>query len=49
MVGISRCWQNSGWHAHGAGPCFAKYEQAIVFRDLVERVGWVEARRRYGS
>ncbi len=36
MRAISRCWQNAGWHAHAAGPCFDKYEQAVTYRDLYD-------------
>ena len=35
-VNLSRCWQNNGWHAHGAGPCFDTREQAIRYRDAYD-------------
>lgn len=38
MRGISRCWQG-GWHAYMAGPCFETREQAIAYRDELDREG----------
>lgn len=35
--GISVCWQNRGFHAHGAGPCFDTVEQAVARRDLEDQ------------
>jgi hypothetical protein len=49
MRNISRCWQYSGWHAHGAGPCFDTYEEAIAYRDYYDKYGWESARRRWGT
>lgn len=37
MRDISRCWQNNGYHAHGAGPCFDTYEAVIKYRDEYDR------------
>lgn len=37
--GISRCWQNQGFHVYGAGPCFDTHEQAIRYRDGLDRDG----------
>lgn len=39
MRDISTCWQNFGWHAYGAGPCFDTYEQAIAYRDKLDEHG----------
>lgn len=39
MRSLSKCWQNDGWHVYGAGPCFEKYEQAIAYRDGLDREG----------
>lgn len=39
MRGISRCWQNDGWHVYKAGPCFDKYEQAIAYRASLDAEG----------
>lgn len=37
---ISRCWQNFGYHALGAGPCFDTVEQAVAYRDReLDRIG----------
>jgi hypothetical protein len=37
---ISMCWQNRGYHAMGAGPCFDTVEQAVAYRDReLERIG----------
>lgn len=37
---VSRCWQNNGYHALGAGPCFDTAEQAVYYRDReLERIG----------
>ena len=30
---ITRCWQNNGYHAFMAGPCFGKKEDAVTYRD----------------
>jgi hypothetical protein len=35
--GISKCWQNFGFHVYGAGPCFDTHEQAIAYRDAYDR------------
>lgn len=48
MLHITRCWQNNGWHAYASGPCFDTYEQAIKYRDAIDRDGWVVTRRSYG-
>jgi hypothetical protein len=41
MRDISTCWQYAphGWHAHAAGPCFERYEQAVAYRDWLEGQG----------
>jgi hypothetical protein len=39
MRDISTCWQYSGWHAKGAGPCFDTYEMAVAYRDWLESMG----------
>lgn len=39
MRGISRCWQNSGYHVYMAGPCFDTPEQARAYRDQLDREG----------
>lgn len=31
--GLSRCWQNQGWHVYGAGPCFDAREAALRYRE----------------
>lgn len=31
--GVSRCWQNNGYHVYGAGPCLDTMEQAIAYRE----------------
>ena len=45
MRGISRCWQNNGWHYAGAGPCFDTYEQVSKYR--IEYDAAMEAQKRY--
>jgi hypothetical protein len=35
--GISRCWQNRGYHVYGAGPCFDTMDQAVAYRDWYDR------------
>lgn len=37
--GITKCWQNQGWHVYGAGPCFDTLEQAVGYRDGLDRAG----------
>lgn len=37
--GLSRCWQNCGWHVYGAGPCFDTEDAAIDYRDSLDREG----------
>lgn len=37
MRGISRCWQYFGYHVYGAGPCFDTLEQAIGYRNRLDR------------
>ena len=37
--GLSRCWQNNGWHVYGAGPCFDTEEEAVRYRDSLDREG----------
>lgn len=39
MRGISRCWQNNGWHVYSAGPCMDTYEAAIRYRTHLDRRG----------
>ncbi len=39
MRGISKCWQGWGFHVYKAGPCFDTYEQAIEYRDSLDREG----------
>lgn len=39
MRGISRCWQNQGFHVYGAGPCFDKITQAQSYRGYLDRLG----------
>ena len=34
---ISRCWQNGGYHAHMAGPCFDILAAALSYRDEYDR------------
>ena len=34
---ISKCWQNNGYHAHGAGPCFDTLEAALLYRDEYQK------------
>jgi hypothetical protein len=37
---ISMCWQNRGYHAMGAGPCFDTIEEAVAYRDReLQRIG----------
>lgn len=37
--GITRCWQNLGYHVYAAGPCFDTHEQAIRYRDGLDAEG----------
>jgi hypothetical protein len=37
--GITRCWQYMGYHVYGAGPCFDTLEQAIRYRNGLDREG----------
>lgn len=40
LRGLSRCNLNSGgWHVYGAGPCFDTQEQAVRYRDSLDREG----------
>lgn len=45
LRGISRCWQNNGWHYAGAGPCFDTYEQVSKYRDEYDKA--YEAQRKW--
>ena len=46
MRGISRCWQNRGWHVYGAGPCFDTHEQAIQYREAHDKAWAAEEKYR---
>lgn len=37
--GITRCWQNQGYHVYMAGPCFDTLEQAIRYRESLDSEG----------
>jgi hypothetical protein len=37
--GISRCWQNNGFHVYMAGPCFDALDQAITYKASLDREG----------
>lgn len=37
--GISRCWQNQGFHVYKAGPCFDTLEQAIAYKESLDAEG----------
>lgn len=39
MRGIDRCSRYLGWHVYGAGPCFDRYEQALRYREELDREG----------
>lgn len=36
--GISRCWQG-GYHVYMAGPCFNKLEQALAYKESLDKEG----------
>ena len=36
--GVTRCG-HGGYHAYAAGPCFRTHEQAIAYRDSLDREG----------
>jgi len=46
---LSRCHQNLGWHAFGAGPCFDTADQARAFRNYANDHTYAEARQRWGA
>jgi RNase P/RNase MRP subunit POP5 len=37
--GITRCWQNHGYHVYMAGPCFDTFEEAVAYRDRLDAKG----------
>ena len=37
--GLTTCWQNQGWHVYAAGPCFDTKDQAIAYRNSLDREG----------
>lgn len=44
--GLSRCWQNQGWHVYMAGPCFDTKDEAVRYRDYLDAKGitWESSR-----
>lgn len=47
--GVSRCWQNNGYHVYGAGPCLDSMEEAIDYRERLDYAGtkWVSQNGRW--
>jgi hypothetical protein len=37
--GISRCWQNLGYHVYMAGQCFDTLEQAVAYKASLDAEG----------
>jgi hypothetical protein len=37
--GITRCWQNNGYHVYMAGPCFDTLDEAVGYRDRLDAKG----------
>jgi hypothetical protein len=37
--GISKCWQNWGYHVYKAGPCFDTLEQAVEYKASLDAEG----------
>lgn len=46
LRGISRCWQNNGYHVYGAGPCCETLAHAQAYRDAYDRRAADERARR---
>jgi hypothetical protein len=46
LRGISRCWQNNGYHVYGAGPCLDSLGQAQAYRAEFDRRADLERARR---
>lgn len=34
---ISRCWQYSGYHVYGAGPCFNTRDMAELYKRFLDK------------